>query len=441
MDRRGRSESAASHPASGARRAVAGVLLAVILAACADSAASVVPTSTLAMPTAVASMAAAAPSRPPGGSSPQARNPLAQVPVCPDLATPLFTTIPMRLEDFRAFRPLGFVSPPIHVFPAKHSSFALALPGEPPPRRPVYLPGDVWVIEITWTEYVGLNKTGYGLTFYPCRELKAYFGHLSSLSDRLLQEAKTGDVRCNPPYQTGGTTVKGCRSVVSLRAGAGEVAGFSGDAAGVDFGAVDYRIPPLGFAEPAHYMREMLHYVSPVGYFTPEARALFETRLASYDGAVRRTAEPIAGAYMQDLPGTAQGNWFPPDVNLSIPFQQPDAFLALVHDYVSPTQPVFSVGNAVKGLPAGIYSFTPEPEGKVNRDFSQVTADGTVYCYDRFLSGRTVGGLNLGNPRGIILLSMPTAVTLRIEKRGSAGTTCSGTVPWAFSPDAATFER
>ena len=43
---------------------------------------------------------------------------------------PLFDHIPMALEDFRAFRPLGFVSIPIHIFGAKHSNFAINLPDE-----------------------------------------------------------------------------------------------------------------------------------------------------------------------------------------------------------------------------------------------------------------------------------------------------------------------
>src|SRR3989344_5618744 len=41
---------------------------------------------------------------------------------------PEFNTIPMALSDFRAFRPLGFVAIPIHIFGAKHSNFSIILP-------------------------------------------------------------------------------------------------------------------------------------------------------------------------------------------------------------------------------------------------------------------------------------------------------------------------
>jgi len=34
------------------------------------------------------------------------------------------------VADFIAFRPLGFLAPPIHMLPAKHSAFSMALPGQ-----------------------------------------------------------------------------------------------------------------------------------------------------------------------------------------------------------------------------------------------------------------------------------------------------------------------
>ncbi len=118
-------------------------------------------------------------------------HPFGQIPACPEINQPLFNTLPMALKDFLAFRPLGFTSPPIHVFPAKHSNFTLALPGETPPKKPVYFPGDVWLTEINTTEYGGLNKTGYGITFYPCREFKSYLGHLPSLSEKANSVSRT----------------------------------------------------------------------------------------------------------------------------------------------------------------------------------------------------------------------------------------------------------
>lgn len=379
--------------------------------------------------------------RTPGPGAPQV-DPFLAVPACPEQSQPLFSALPMALNDFLAFRPLGWTSPPIHVFPAKHSNFALALPGQTPPVRSVHSPGVMWILELNFTEWVGLNKTGYGITFYPCKEFKAYFGHLSGLSDRLLAELKTGEITCRDPYDTGGVMARPCKKDVSIKLGSGEMVGFSGDAAGVDFGAIDYRIPPLVFANPAHYSNELLHYVSPITYFTPETRALLETKLSSYDGAVRRTAEPKTGAVAQDAPGAAQGNWFTPGLHWAqTPPPQPDSFIALVHEYVDPTVPIFSVGNSVKDLAVGVYSFTPRSEGKVNRDFGNVKADGAVYCYEGFRTGKTPGGIGTGNAKGVILITMPDPNTLLVEKAGTDGSTCASIGTWTLTANATRFER
>lgn len=190
-------------------------------------------------------------------------------------------------------------------------------------------------------------------------------------------------------------------------------------------------------------MAEMLQYVSPVPYFTPEAQSELEDALKSWDGRTQRTAEPKYGAYMQDLPGTAQGNWFTGGVSLAIPFQQPDPFLALVHDYIDPGQPLFSTGTSIKGLPPGIYAYTPASEGRTNRDFADIRPDGEVYCFDSFgtlgTMRRTAGGLPASVPRGVILVDMPDAGTLRVEVREAVS--CAALGDWQLTQAATTFER
>lgn len=391
------------------------------------------------------------PAEAPAGQQPGAPGGgLAAVPACSG-DSPLFDTIPMVPSDFLAFRPLGWTSPTIHVFPAKHGNFALALPGQSPPVRPVVSPGRIWVTEINTAEF-GPTKTGYGITFYPCREFKAYFGHLSGLSAKLLAAASSGQRQCNPPYLTGGVMVTGCRTLVTVELAPGEAVGVSGDAAGVDFGAIDFRIPMLGFAEPKHYCPpqrdgtvrlegcELLYYVSPVQYFRSDVRTVFESKLGSYDGTVLRSAAPRHGEYMQDRPGTAQGNWFLPGKDLSVAFLQPDQFIALVHEYVDPAQPLFSVGTALKGVNPGVYTFTPRSSGQVDRDFADVRPEGGVFCYEGFRSGLTAGKINTGDPGGIILAQMSSATTLRLEKQGSRGATC-GRGPWTFTSSATLYNR
>jgi len=86
----------------------------------------------------------------------------------------------------------------------------------------------------------------------------------------------------------------------------------------------------------------------------------------------------------------------------------------------------------------GLYSFTVEAQGSINRAFSAVRADGTVYCYDRFLRGQSAGGMPLSQPAGMLLLSMSSDRTLRVEQ--TAGSSCA-TASRTFTAAAAPFER
>jgi hypothetical protein len=358
------------------------------------------------------------------------------LPGCPD--GPLYSVIPMAVDDFLAFRPLGFLSVPTHMFPAKHSSFAMSLPGTETPEKPVLFPSDVWVTEI-WS-YRSANYGGYQIYFQPCDRVRAYFFHLKDISDSLKAAFQAGDKRCADFNDPQGVIVK-CQARVSIKAAAGEPAGVSGDGAGVDFGMADFRIEPTGLVDPNHYPFDYPYYVSPVDYYPPALKAQFEAKLASWDGTIVRTAEPRSGSYRPDIPGAAQGNWFFPGLNMRINSEDMTPHLALVQDYIDPAEPVFAIGTRLAEARMGLYSFAPRDSGLTNRQFRDVTSDGNLYCYDAWKSGRSVGLLPLTRLDGVLLVSMPSETTLRVEKQGSAGATCESAQPWRFTQSAASFER
>lgn len=337
--------------------------------------------------------------------------------------------------DFRAFRPLGFPQPPIHILGAKHSNFTINLPGEPAlSGKPVRFPADATVTEIVSTE--SRDGTGYQLTFYPCREMKSYFFHLGTIAAPLEAALKGQSATCQDfDFGAQGGRIRKCTARVSVAVKAGDRVGGSDHFGGVDWGAVDYRVTHA-FINPSRYDGDYTHYVSPIDYTTPAVRALVDPKLGSIDGKVRRTAEPRTGTFMQDVPGTAQGNWFTAGTSF-MNTQDYSPWLGLLHDYVDPALPIFSMGSSVPGLRLGLYAFTAERSGTVNRDFADVKPDGTTYCYERFHTGQTRSALNLGTATGAILLRMPTATTIAVEFQ--QGATCATARPMGAA--AKTFER
>jgi hypothetical protein len=327
------------------------------------------------------------------------------------------------------------MSSPNHVVPAWHSSFARKVPGETRPPAPVVFPSSGTVTLIFAVDFPS-GQHGYQIRYSPCGDVIAYFNHLGAVSDKLLSAVAASPGNCRDV----GDGIRSCQHATSVQVQMGEAIGMSDDTAGVDFGLIDYRMPPAAFVNPSHYTRDFFYYASPVGYFTPALRSVMESRLASYDGRVPRTAEPRGGTYMQDLAGTAQGNWFTPGQNFATVPPSEDTMIALARDYIAPEQPVFSFGQRNSPLKAGIFSFPVEAAGRVNRDFSAVTADGLIYCYDRFLGGQTRGGIPLSQPGGIILVSLSSATTLRVEIQGTRSE-CGATASWSFASAARDFER
>lgn len=360
-------------------------------------------------------------------------------PPCPvDPATPVFDTLPLQPDEFLAFRPLGFLSVPIHVFPAKHSAFSMTPPGQSAQPRPVRAPARAFVAEIYEASFSSTGNRNYQVYLYPCASLRVYFGHLATISERLLAAFNAGTPQCNTFFE-GSSMVTTCRrSGLSVLLESGEVFGTGPDTAGVDFGVTDFRLAPAGFVRYEHWGYFYHYSASPLDYFTPVLRSQLEAETGAVFGQRFRTVPPIGGEFMQDLEGRAQGNWFKPGIYHSNSTDFSSA-LSLVHDAVDPSQPAIAAGNSIPGLNMGVYAYTPSPGGNTNRDVAAIRPDGTLHCIDAFLGGQSGVGAPLALATGALLIQMPTATTLRIERLPALP--CPDAGQRSFSQQAVVFER
>ncbi|MCH7483558.1 MAG: hypothetical protein IIA90_00240 [Chloroflexi bacterium] len=349
-----------------------------------------------------------------------------------------FSVSPVAMSDFMGLVPLGNLAPSGHVFPTDHIYFHINRIDRSQwylgtVEVPVVSPGDVWVTEIRSTRHFSDGRTDYSIYFAPCEELQAFFIHMSSLTGKLQE-------RFSPPYDacedqsTGDFQYEYCTKTIDVKLSAGELIGSAGGNEwqnALDLGVSDSRADPQPYAQPSRWTDRTRHIVCPLDYFTADVRDALRAKLGSHDGTVARTAPPACGEVEQDEPGTAQGAWFAKEVTRTYP---EDPHLALVHDNVDPSLAVFSVGTsmAASGLPADLYYFDPADSGQVNRDFKDVEANGTLYCYetrDRF--GEAPAPF-------VILLQMTNPTTLRTERLDRTG---CGEGPWQFSSAYADYDR
>lgn len=341
------------------------------------------------------------------------------------------TVLPLALADIVAITPLGNLNPSGHVFPTNHIYFNTprAATGTDTRPVPVASPGALTVSRVTAQEYRSATPvySDYKLNFLVCQPITGDIAHLGTVSDRILAELKKASPQCQE-YATGGTAVRSCTYETKMELAPGERIGMtSAKSGGLDLGAQDSRVRNA-FVNPDRYFPEFSNAVCPIDLFGGPAFGQLRGKLGR-DASPKpqvRTIEPVCGTVMQDIAGTAQGNWFALPGRLT----QEDAHLALVHDNVDPRQPIFSVGTSIPGLSTATYPYTVRDVGLVNRDFFQIRADTKVYCFEG-LGTRTNAAMR-------IVLAMPKDRELQIEAQPTAE---CGAGPWTLGAKAVRFER
>lgn len=338
-----------------------------------------------------------------------------------------YTTFPVPLSYLSDILPLGTVNS--HIYPTDHIYLELHQSGGVAVDAPVSSPGNLTVYKIAGVTYKSSSGTrnDYTLYFAGCKSFGGFFAHVSTISGKLLSNYTA-------PYDSclnytadidafGLTQISYCIKDTNVKLGAGEQIGYTGGATGsataMDFQTLDYSKAPLFFANQSRNQGE-LYIACPLDYFPQNIRNSVYPYVGTDENGVfqTRTVQPICGTIVQDIPGTAQGDWANVQRANST---YPDAgAFALIHDSVVPSKLTFSLGgNAVPGLGSDIWlTFATSSSGYTNRAFSNVTADGHIYCYDSLQNE-----YGAGQVPGVILLQLLNTSTIRIEYqgRGSCG--------------------
>ena len=292
-------------------------------------------------------------------------------------------------------------------------------------------------------------RTDYSISYSPCQNVVGFFYHLSTLSDLLLSNFTAPFESC--VIATPGQEVfQSCDKYVNIKVSAGErlgtAGGENGGPQGLDWVMEDFRMTPLPFANDSRFDgvgQDYSRYVAcPLDYFTTDLHNSLYGLLGgdpingNLTTLVKRTTAPLCGTTAQDVPGTAQGNWFVAGAPMGGAFIE-DPNLALVHDNINTTLGVFSVGTSMKlsGLGPDAYWFNPSTTGLVNTDFNHVTADGNVYCYQAV---ERVFSYTQTAHTPVIILQLISPTHLRIEMIGA--NSC-GAGPWQFTSNYTDFYR
>jgi hypothetical protein len=361
---------------------------------------------------------------------------------------PLFEQPITPLADLDYIIPLGLMEPGSrHTLPTHHIY--------PTPRMfwgrfatlDIRAPARARIVSI------GANAEGdFDISVRPCDEARLYIMHVRALSPRLA--ARLGLPQFWDPipaaYSSGATfPVSVARTAIDVAPG--ELLGrFPPGPGGINYaiGLIDTRRPDLPFVNPDRfappfellnelgitwedavwllkdYAPDRLRQHCPLDYYEPGLRVLHEMKLGL---GSPRTVLPLCGHHMRDVAGTAQGNWFEPDVYSSVVDERNlFAFAPSVFD----DKPAFSFGSrgaSSTGSLAGtvVYYYPTDPSGStINVSPSEVTPD-VVYCFD---------GLHYRGPpdqpvNAVLFVQMPDADTLWVLARAGVSS-CSLALPF-----------
>lgn len=304
-----------------------------------------------------------------------------------------FDHLPTDENAFTGVEALGHMNGQ-HVLPDQADHVYINMvsgTGNPSQLTTVYSPGNVTLLQIVKkNNYLGENQnvTDYLLEFSPCKSVIFTYDHIQNLNSNIMNAIS----KQTPVCQGGGIVHSNCTyQGLSIKLTSGEKIGTAGGPTSpeiaFDFGGADIRTKPLAFLDTSPSVQtgvtgdNYFHAVCPLDYFIPALKNTLYSKLTIKNAGVNGI--PACGTTMQDKAGTAQGNWYHQGATQAYQGLNIQGSLAFAHSNLDPTKGEISAGTDL--LPSNDLGaqmlFTPQNNGYINREPSQITSDGHVYCF------------------------------------------------------------
>jgi len=320
----------------------------------------------------------------------------------PDCENKFFSTYPVDMSQVQGITPLGNLGPPGHTFPTDHTYLGVGEYGSGK-AFDLFAPADVYITSVSWVKGITDDPIDYTIYFALCKDIIGYYNHVKTTSAELNK--LTDEVECEVYTNQHDDS---CTKILLEKVEEGTLLGEVGLKQGnFDYGLIDLR-KELNFVNPARHPTRTRFINCVYDYYKEGMQSTF------FD-LIKRNDENQCGTTMQDVPGTLKGTWFH-ETSPKEYVVDWDVFLAFVNDNEFPDIQVVSIAGFVTD--PSKFKFEPKTSGFVDREFSQVKADGNIYCYQ----AADIGKVNEPIPSGKIIVQLTSNTQLKIEhKSGSCG--------------------
>src|SRR3989338_8085272 len=288
----------------------------------------------------------------------------AQLPACGNV---LMTIPPVPLSSITSIEPIGSANPPEHTLASISSDTYIAVQGQgTTATTPLVAPGDIWIIFIQPRYGVTQDPEDHVIKYALCRDVDGVIAYVKSFSPEMKRIVDA--YQCRRAGAKPGDNE--CPIILLEPVKAGTPLGTVGRMQGnFNFGTWDLRVTH-DFVSPSRHGFLTKHATYPFDYFAASLKAEL---MAKIDG-------PSCGSVEHDVPGTLAGDWF---IGNASPTRHAD-WSKLLHFGASnrfADQSVISSSRIFVSQPTK-WVFPAVSAGAVDRRFKDVTADGTIYCYD-----------------------------------------------------------
>ncbi|TVQ01805.1 MAG: hypothetical protein EA359_13340 [Balneolaceae bacterium] len=295
---------------------------------------------------------------------------------------PFFDHLPVNEEAIESFIVLGQFNPPGDVAPRPQTGLRL----HPDTITPVYAPGNIVITAVERSTWLNSpfreGHSDYTIVFEidGCRSISGNMEHMDFLIPEL--ENELSGARCET-YSTESETVQSCLKRVKIKKQSGDILGQAGGFVGaLDFDLFD-RNHRNEFVNQNRLRDGFRQAICPQALFIEPLKNILLRKVGR--GGIWRTAEPVCGTMEIDINGTAQGLWVLDGRDVSLSGDTYNLFFSLALDDIMPQKYVVLVTAhekfRISDAGSVVIGFETEPAGRINRNFADLPADGSIYCY------------------------------------------------------------
>lgn len=358
---------------------------------------------------------------------------------CPKDLVGIITYPIMDKGAIKGLVPLGNSNPPGHTFPVDHIYFA----GDKGTKYNVYAAGDGIITNLTKVTDYGMDgevvNEGITVTIKYCDTISlvnAIPGTESKLISDVTEKMSSKDCKTVPGKHEGQSKNEFCGYSLNIPVKASDIIATTDGKEFPEIWALDYNRVLEPNVDWERYNSPYYQYAFCFFDMYPkDLKDYYYNLFGNYQGLeskdklekdgkklefipfIPRTIEPRCGKVMQNINGTAKGDWFGVGRDDKSETTVNTYDLALIEDNQDPIYERIVIGGNI--TEPSVLSFIPKHTGNINRAFEEVKADGKTYCYNEELNNLRGGWWSGGK----IVLKLVDDHHLNIEKQSG---TCTG---------------